>query len=201
MPLCCIKSINCVLVKKKKTSKKGEPLVSEKTQTLTWSAALTLCAPGLPAGVGYEPSPPRSPLETSCSLPLTHLSDLRGRQTEEKQCNKRRQTYKTFLNHSFIHSGHSFTVQPCLLGLNYREQVLHMAYFHWPHLIKALKCKVLIPLIWCHMCIGKFTPFVSSLKTFSYRQLLGKLTSHLLSVWHVISLHPRAWYLVRKRCG
>lgn len=123
-----------------------------------------------------------------------------GRQTEEKQCNKRRQTYKTFLNHSFIHSGHSFTVQPCPLGLNYREQVLHMAYFHWPHLIKALKCKILIPLIWCHMCIGKFTPFVSSLKTFSYRQL-GKLTSHLLWVWHVISLHPRAWYLVRKRCG
>lgn len=79
-----------------------------------------------------------------------------GRQTEEKQCNKRKQTYKTFLNHSFIHSGHSFTVQPCLLGLNHREQVLHMAYFQWPHLIKALKCKFLIPLIWCHMCIGKF---------------------------------------------
>lgn len=85
MPLCCIKCINCISVKKKVTSKKSEPLVSEKTQTLTWSAALTLCAPGLPAGVGYEPSPPRSPLETSCSLPSTHLSDLRGRGREDKQ--------------------------------------------------------------------------------------------------------------------
>lgn len=45
---------------------------------LTWSAARTPGAPGPLAGAGYEPSPPRSPLETWCSLPWTHLNDLRA---------------------------------------------------------------------------------------------------------------------------
>lgn len=38
-------------------------------QQLTWSAARTPGAPGPLAGAGYEPFPPRSPLDPWCSLP------------------------------------------------------------------------------------------------------------------------------------